>query len=151
MQGQPIGFDVEGRPEMLPFVEKVGRVLLGVPIKFKQYYRDKPNAEPYSDYLTFMLMGIPAIQPISGLPDSIYKYYHTTKDSISLIEKNQMNATVVVMTFMLYKLANAAQLSASRMNVEQTEGFFHTLNGAKVLLPEYNWQLRKQLENNNIK
>ena len=146
MHGKFKGFDAMGRKEIMPFLEDVGKDLSRFPIGFKEKHRSAPNAEPYSDYLTFMMMGIPVIQPVSGLKGGVYAYYHTRMDEAKLLDDEQVNASVVAMTYLMYKLGNLEKIPSKRMSFQDTWNLMLAMDGKKVLLPEYNWNMRKKID-----
>ncbi len=142
MQGNPRGFDVEGRESMRDIVTSVGAKAVKLGLDFENMNRSKPTMGPYSDDLNFSVQGIPVLQQISGLDPAVYKYYHSTRDNFSLVNEDHMKRSSLFMGMALYRVAGMRVLPAKVLSIDETRSFFTEHGGTKLLSPEYNWDAR---------
>jgi hypothetical protein len=70
-----------------------------------------------------MLEGVPILSVHSNLERSIYGCYHSDCDDFHLVNKDHITNTTRFGTMMLYGLANAKVLPATKMNSAATKQF----------------------------
>jgi Iap family predicted aminopeptidase len=139
MAGNPIGFNVAGRDEMLPFFRETGGLINRMDTVFRNTITNR--ASLHSDHQSFMLEGIPVASPVSNLNPAVYQCYHADCDHFRLVDKRHMDNSVRFTAMLLYALANADQLPARRLNSDQTRDFLvrNQLKDELILGQKWRW------------
>jgi Zn-dependent M28 family amino/carboxypeptidase len=139
MHGNTIGINLGGREEARDFFEKVGRRLRQFDTTF--YNQISTHAGLHSDHESFLLEGIPTLNFRSNLDPTVYRYYHSNGDLWPLVNKSHMEKAVKCVTYVLYELANAAELPACTLNDVETRNFLirHDLKEALQLGNKWKW------------
>jgi Zn-dependent M28 family amino/carboxypeptidase len=139
MAGNPGGFNVAGRDEMIPFFTKTGSLMSRLDTTYKNTVLNRTGL--HSDHQSFMLAGIPVAAPVSNLNPSVYQCYHADCDHFSLVDKTHLDNTVRFTAMLLYALADAEQLPARRLTDEQTRDFLvrNNLKEELVLGKKWRW------------
>jgi Iap family predicted aminopeptidase len=139
MAGNPIGFNASGWSDAIPFLSQVGQKIKSLDTSFHNVVENQ--AELHSDHESYMLEGIPVLQPVSNLNPSVYTCYHANCDDFSLIDKTHISNSARFTAMLLYALADADQLPVKRMSPEETKNFM-VKNGLKnelVLGKKWKW------------
>jgi len=121
MAGNPTGFNVAGREEMVPFFTEAGRLMSRYDTAFKNTVANRAGL--HSDHQSFMLQGIPVAAPVSNLDPAVYQCYHADCDHFRLVNKKHLDNCVRFTAMLLYALADAETLPARRLGDEQTRDF----------------------------
>lgn len=138
MAGNPIGFNVCGREEMIPFFTQVGQQIQAIDTVFKNKINSRAGL--HSDHQGFLLEGIPVMSPVSNLDPAIYQCYHADCDDFKLVNKTHLDNTVRFTAMMLYALANADQIPAMRYTPVQTRDFLIKQGLKNELVIAGNWK-----------
>ena len=140
MSGNPIGFNVSGREEMIPLFTEIGSQIQQIDTIFKNTVHNRVGL--HSDHQGFLLEGIPVMAPVSNLDPSIYQCYHADCDDFKLVNKAHLDNTVRFTAMMLYALANVSEIPAKRMTPEQTRDFLikQGLKQELVIAGNWKWQ-----------
>ena len=138
MAGNPVGFNASGRSEMVPFLKEVGETIRQVEPTFAS--KTSNQASLHSDHQTFLLEGIPVLQPISNLNPAIYNCYHADCDNFNLVDKTHLDNSVRYTAMLLYALANADELPVRRLNSEETRDFLIKQNLKEELVLGEDWR-----------
>lgn len=126
MAGNPQGYDLEGREEMLPWFRGMAAFTAANHVSFKGKITSVPNL--YSDNVPFALQGIPALQMLSGLDAETRKYYHSNQDHFGLVNKEHLENTVRIMAIPVYLLSVKDTIESDRLTSEQTRDFYKKYN-----------------------
>jgi hypothetical protein len=139
MAGNPTGFNVAGREEMIPFFTEAGRLMSRFDTAFKNTVTNRAGL--HSDHQSFMLQGIPVAAPVSNLDPSVYACYHADCDHFKLVNKRHLDNCVRFTAMLLYALADADALPARRLTDEQTRDFLmrNHLKDELVLGQKWRW------------
>ncbi|MFC1671382.1 M20/M25/M40 family metallo-hydrolase [Spirochaetota bacterium] len=113
MQANPLGFDVEGLENMEEYFLDIGEKIRSRGIDFKNLIRNEVSGA--SDNVPFAEQGIPVLQMISGLKPHVYRYYHSTRDNIDLVNIDHMKKSSLIMGLALYELSNDKNLNVSEI------------------------------------
>lgn len=138
MAGNPIGFNVAGREEMIPLFTKVGEQIQAIDTVFKNTVNSRAGL--HSDHQGFLLEGIPVMAPVSNLDPAIYQCYHADCDDFKLVNKTHLDNTVRFTAMMLYALANASEIPAVKYSAEQTRDFLIKQGLKDELVIAGNWK-----------
>jgi len=144
MQGNAKGVDIEGREEMSEYFLKIGDQIKKLGIKYANKIISKPNSAPSSDDVLFAVQGIPTLHSMSNIDGSAYRFYHTNRDSFSLVNEDHMKQSSLAMGIILYHLSNSWQrIAAKKLSISGTKEFYSKIGGSILLTSEYAWDLRK--------
>jgi hypothetical protein len=140
MAGNPIGFNAFGRNEMVPFFTETGSRIRAIDTTYQNTVTN--NAGLHSDHQPFLLQGIPVTAPVSNLDRRVYQCYHASCDNFKLINKKHLDNSVRFTAMMLYALANADKIPATRYTDAQLKEFLikQGLKNELVLGNEWRWQ-----------
>jgi Zn-dependent M28 family amino/carboxypeptidase len=140
MAGNPIGFNAFGRDEMVSFFTETGNRIHAIDTTYRNTVSN--NAGLHSDHQPFLLRGIPVTAPVSNLDRKVYQCYHASCDNFKLVNKKHMDNSVRFTAMMLYALANADQIPATRYTEAQIKDFLikQGLKNELVLGNEWRWQ-----------
>ncbi|QHT67422.1 M20/M25/M40 family metallo-hydrolase [Rhodocytophaga rosea] len=141
MSGNPIGFNVSGREEMVSLFTEIGRQIQQIDTAFKNTVNNRVGL--HSDHQGFLLEGVPVMAPVSNLDPSIYQCYHADCDDFKLVNKAHLDNTVRFTAMMLYALANASEIPAKRMTHEQTRDFLIKQGLKQELVIAGNWKWKE--------
>jgi len=89
-----------------------------------------------------MLEGVPILSVHSNLERSIYGCYHSDCDDFNLVNKEHITNTSRFGTMMLYGLANAEKLPATKMDSETTKEFMikNDLKEKLIIGNDWKWE-----------
>ncbi|MBA4053579.1 MAG: aminopeptidase [Marivirga sp.] len=121
MTGNPIGINAGGKLDDSTFFRNLGAEV----VKIDTIFRNTITAELglHSDHQPFMLEGVPILGLNGNLDRSIYGCYHANCDDFKLVNKEHLLNTARFGTMILYGLANASKLPASKMDATTTKQF----------------------------
>ncbi|MBI4563269.1 MAG: M20/M25/M40 family metallo-hydrolase [Planctomycetes bacterium] len=116
MEGKPVGFQLYGCDEGLPYFKELARDL--------RHMGMSPDAVTskmglHSDHQPFMLAGIPAWGLRSPLDEDQAKYYHTAGDTFDLAKEEYLRDAAAVVAATVWDLANAETLSLRALSKEE--------------------------------
>ncbi len=123
MHANPVGFDVEGRPEAKRYFYDFGRRLNQMGVSFEN--RQQNIVSTATDTVPFLLQGIPTVQMMGRMHSNAYKYYHSKDDTFSLVDEYHLRKNNFVITNLVWNLANTMHLPALKLNALQTENWLH--------------------------
>jgi hypothetical protein len=140
MAGNPIGFNAFGRDEMVSFFTETGNRIRAIDTTYRNTVSN--NAGLHSDHQPFLLRGIPVTAPVSNLDRRVYQCYHASCDNFKLVNKKHLDNSVRFTAMMLYALANADKIPATRYTDAQLKEFLikQGLKDELVLGNEWRWQ-----------
>ena len=138
MDGNPVGFNACGRPEMEPFIKGTGEEIAKIDTVFRNKYANSVGL--HSDHQTFMLEGIPVLGIESNLDPSVYRFYHSNKDDFNLVNKQHLDNSVRFTAMMLYSLADTETIPTRRLTSIQTKEFFEKANLREELVLGKEWK-----------
>lgn len=121
MGGNPIGMNAGGKLDNENFFTELGATIQQQDSIYKNSFSN--NSGLHSDHQPFMLEGVPILSIHSNLDRSIYGCYHSDCDDFNLVNEDHITNTSRFGTMMLYGLANADVLPATKMDSETTKEF----------------------------
>jgi carboxypeptidase Q len=121
MTGNPIGINAGGKLDDSTFFHNLGAEVAKVDTIFRNKFSGESDL--HSDHQPFMLEGIPVLGLISNLDESIYGCYHANCDDFKLVNEDHIRNTARFGTMILFGLADAEKLPASKMDSETTKQF----------------------------
>ncbi|MEO5978094.1 MAG: M28 family peptidase [Chryseolinea sp.] len=121
MTGNPIGINAGGKLDDSLFFKNLGAEVAKVDTIFKNTFSNGSGL--HSDHQPFMLEGVPILSLNGNLETSIYGCYHANCDDFKLVNEDHIRNTARFGTMILYGLANADKLPASKMDSETTKQF----------------------------
>ncbi|MBT1698411.1 M28 family peptidase [Fulvivirgaceae bacterium PWU4] len=121
MTGNPIGINAGGKLSDTTFFRNLGAEVAKVDTIFKNKISGESHL--HSDHQPFMLEGIPVLGLHSNLDRSIYGCYHANCDDFKLVNEDHIRNTARFGTMILFGLADAEKLPASKMDSETTKQF----------------------------
>ena len=121
MGGNPIGINAGGKLDDTLFFKNLGAEIQKIDSTFTN--RQSNRSGLHSDHQPFMLEGVPIVGVIGNLDRSIYRCYHSDCDDFDLVNEEHIRNTARFGTMILYGLANAEKLPATKMNSETTKQF----------------------------
>jgi carboxypeptidase Q len=121
MTGNPIGINAGGKMDDTTFFRNVGAEVARIDTVFKNTLTGESDL--HSDHQPFMLEGVPILGLNGKLDPAIYGCYHANCDDFKLVNKQHVMNTSRFGTMVLYALANADKLPASKMDSETTKQF----------------------------
>jgi Iap family predicted aminopeptidase len=121
MAGNPIGMNAGGKLDNEGFFKELGATIQQQDSIFENTFSNRSGL--HSDHQPFMLEGVPILSVHSNLDRSIYGCYHSDCDDFNLVNEEHMTNTARFGTMMLYALANADTLPATKMDSETTKQF----------------------------
>lgn len=146
----PNGFDIEGREEMKAFFDSIGDKVKKAGFDFENDNSGYPTLAPEYDTAVFVAAGIPTVQENHKMPGHIYRYYHTTKDRILLVNKEHMIKSSLAMGYALYYLSTVPVIGTKPLNTDETKEFLKEFGGGgDLMVSRFHWPLRKRMENMN--
>ncbi len=106
MLGSPIGFNVMGFEEFIPFFQELLSKMDGFDLK------DGVVNQPWlgSDHIPFILKGIPSFCVSGYLPEESVRYYHDIGDTFDKVNKKYLSEAAAVVSLLIYELANRENL-----------------------------------------
>ncbi|MES2387591.1 MAG: M28 family peptidase [Bacteroidota bacterium] len=140
MTGDPTGFNTYGRPEAEAFFNRIGTVMKEADSTYKNY--NTSEAELHSDHQPYMLEGIPVTSPNGNLPQIVNDCYHADCDVMKSVKKEWMDHNVMAVAMMLYALADADTLPATRLNQADTRKFLEQQNLKEQLILGKEWRYK---------
>lgn len=138
MSGNPIGMNAGGQLEDEGFFKNLGAAIQKQDTIYKNNFSNKSGL--HSDHQPFMLEGVPILSVHSNLDQSIYGCYHSDCDDFNLVNKEHITNTARFGTMMLYGLANAEKLPATKMDSETTKEFMIKNNLKEKLIIGGDWK-----------
>jgi carboxypeptidase Q len=121
MTGNPVGINAGGNLSDSTFFRNLGSEVAHVDTIFKNTIT--AASELHSDHQPFMLEGIPILGLNGNLDTAIFGCYHANCDDFDLVNEEHIRNTARFGTMILYGLANAEKLPASKMDSEATRKF----------------------------
>tara|TARA_R110002074_G_scaffold149035_8_gene301378 strand:+ start:13914 stop:15365 length:1452 start_codon:yes stop_codon:yes gene_type:complete len=138
MSGNPIGMNAGGKLEDEKFFTDLGAAIQQQDTIYQNTFSNKSGL--HSDHQPFMLEGVPILSVNSNLDRSIYGCYHSDCDDFNLVNEDHMSNTARFGTMMLYSLANADKLPATKMDSETTKEFMIKNNLKEKLIIGNDWK-----------
>ncbi|MEP2237953.1 MAG: M20/M25/M40 family metallo-hydrolase [Maribacter sp.] len=140
MSGNPIGMNAGGELENEQFFKDLGAAIQKQDTIYQNKFSNKSGL--HSDHQPFMLEGVPILSVHSNLDRSIYGCYHSDCDDFNLVNEDHMKNTARFGTMMLYALANAETLPATKMDSETTKEFMikNDLKEKLIIGNEWKWE-----------
>lgn len=138
MAGNPIGMNAGGKLDNEQFFTDLGTAIQQQDTIFQNTFTNKSGL--HSDHQPFMLEGVPILSVNSNLDRSIYGCYHSDCDDFNLVNEAHMTNTARFGTMMLYALANAETLPATKMDSETTKEFMIKNNLKEKLIIGNDWK-----------
>jgi len=121
MTGNPIGINAGGKLDDSTFFRNLGAEIARIDTVYKNTITGESGL--HSDHQPFMLEGVPILGLNGNLDRSIYGCYHANCDDFKLVNKQHLMNTSRFGTMVLYGLANADKLPATKMDSETTKKF----------------------------
>lgn len=141
MSGNPIGMNAGGKLHDQDFFTELGALIQQQDSIYQNKFSNKSGL--HSDHQPFMLEGVPILSVHSNLDPSVYGCYHSDCDDFNLVNKVHITNTARFGTMMLYGLANADNLPATKMDSETTKQFMITNNLKEKLIIGRDWKWEK--------
>ncbi len=138
MSGNPIGMNAGGQLDDENFFKDLGAAIQKHDTVYQNNFSNKSGL--HSDHQPFMLEGVPILSVHSNLDRSIYGCYHSDCDDFNLVNKEHITNTARFGTMMLYGLANAEKLPATKMDSETTKEFMIKNNLKEKLIIGGDWK-----------
>ncbi|MFH6602979.1 M20/M25/M40 family metallo-hydrolase [Maribacter algicola] len=138
MSGNPIGMNAGGKLDDEAFFKSLGEAIQMQDTIYKNDFSNRSGL--HSDHQPFMLEGVPILSVHSNLDRSIYGCYHSDCDDFDLVNKEHITNTARFGTMMLYGLANADKLPATKMDSETTKEFMIKNNLKEKLIIGNDWK-----------
>ncbi|MEJ1240891.1 M20/M25/M40 family metallo-hydrolase [Chryseolinea sp. T2] len=140
MTGNPIGINAGGKLDDSTFFKSLGSEINRIDTVFKNKITGESGL--HSDHQPFMLEGVPVLDLNGNLDRSIYGCYHANCDDFKLVNKQHLMNTSRFGTMVLYGLANADKLPASKMDSETTRQFMidNHLEEPLKLAGDWKWE-----------
>lgn len=138
MAGNPIGMNAGGKLENEAFFTELGTAIQQQDTIYQNTFSNRSGL--HSDHQPFMLEGVPILSVHSNLDRSIYGCYHSDCDDFPLVNKAHITNTARFGTMMLYGLANAETLPATKMDSETTKQFMIDNNLKEKLIIGGDWK-----------
>lgn len=138
MAGNPIGMNAGGKLENEAFFTELGAAIQQQDTIYQNTFSNRSGL--HSDHQPFMLEGVPILSVHSNLDRSIYGCYHSDCDDFPLVNKEHITNTARFGTMMLYGLANAETLPATKMDSETTKQFMIDNNLKEKLIIGGDWK-----------
>ncbi len=138
MSGNPIGMNAGGKLDDEAFFKSLGAAIQQQDSIYKNDFSNRSGL--HSDHQPFMLEGVPILSVHSNLDRSIYGCYHSDCDDFDLVNKEHITNTARFGTMMLYGLANADELPATKMDSETTKEFMIKNNLKEKLIIGNDWK-----------
>lgn len=138
MSGNPIGMNAGGQLNDEEFFKSLGAAIQQQDTIYQNSFSNTSGL--HSDHQPFMLEGVPILSVHSNLDRSIYGCYHSDCDDFNLVNKEHITNTSRFGTMMLYGLANAEKLPATKMDSETTKEFMIKNNLKEKLIIGGDWK-----------
>ena len=138
MSGNPKGINAGGRIADMNFFTKLNMELQQIDTAYDGSFSNRSGL--HSDHQMFMLEGVPILGVISDLDPSIYGCYHSDCDDFDLVNESHITNTSRFGTMMLYALADADKLPATKMDSETTRQFMIDNNLKEKLMIGGDWR-----------
>lgn len=139
MSGNPIGMNAGGQLRDEGFFKTLGAAIQKQDTLYQNNFSNRSGL--HSDHQPFMLEGVPILSVHSNLDRSVYGCYHSDCDDFDLVNKEHITNTSRFGTMMLYGLANAEVLPATKMDSETTKEFLikNDLKEKLILGGDWKW------------
>lgn len=138
MSGNPIGMNAGGQLNDEGFFKTLGAAIQKQDTIYQNNFSNRSGL--HSDHQPFMLEGVPILSVHSNLDRTIYGCYHSDCDDFNLVNKEHITNTSRFGTMMLYGLANAEKLPATKMDSETTKKFMIKYNLKEKLIIGGDWK-----------
>lgn len=138
MAGNPIGMNAGGQLKDENFFKELGTTIQQQDSIFINSFSNRSGL--HSDHQPFMLEGVPILSVHSNLDRSIYGCYHSDCDDFNLVNEEHITNTARFGTMILYGLANAETLPATKMDSETTKEFMIKNNLKEKLIIGGDWK-----------
>jgi hypothetical protein len=140
MTNDPKGF-AAATEETKELIQGIGAMAKSIDTSFSNTFRS--GAGLHSDHQPFLLRGIPTGGAADGhLPATVLNCYHADCDDFSLVDEKGMINTVRFNAMLIYGLADAGKLEASRLDEEATRDLLirSQLKTALQIAGEWRWK-----------
>jgi Zn-dependent M28 family amino/carboxypeptidase len=138
MAGNPKGMNAGGKLDDESFFTNLGADIQQIDTVYQNGFSNRSGL--HSDHQPFMLEGVPILSVHSNLDRSIYGCYHSDCDDFDLVNEEHVRNTSRFGTMMLYGLANAEKLPATKMDSETTKQFMIENNLKEKLIIGGDWK-----------
>jgi Zn-dependent M28 family amino/carboxypeptidase len=140
MGGNPIGMNAGGKLNDENFFTELGATIQQQDTIYQNKFSNRSGL--HSDHQPFMLEGVPILSIHSNLDRSIYGCYHSDCDDFNLVNEDHITNTSRFGTMMLYGLANAEVLPATKMDSETTKEFMikNDLKEKLIIGGDWKWE-----------
>lgn len=138
MSGNPIGMNAGGQLNDESFFQNLGAAIQQQDSIYKNNFSNRSGL--HSDHQPFMLEGVPILSVHSNLDESVYGCYHSDCDDFNLVNENHILNTARFGTMMVFGLANADKLPATKMDGETTKEFMIKNNLKEKLIIGNDWK-----------
>jgi carboxypeptidase Q len=140
MSGNPVGINAGGKLEDTTFYKTLGAEIQKIDTLFENQFTNASGL--HSDHQPFMLEGVPVVSMHSNLDRSIYGCYHSDCDDFNLVNEEHLRTAARFGTMILYGIANADKLPASKMDSETTKQFMidNNLKEPLILAGDWKWE-----------
>ncbi|HQW85746.1 MAG TPA: M28 family peptidase [Flavobacteriales bacterium] len=108
MTGDPFGFGVVGPAGWGPLVDTLMAPIHALDTVFRKDLKEQ--AWLHSDHQSFLLAGVPVINPLCDLGGHVYGCYHSSCDDVHLVDPRDMVNNVRFVGALLLQLADAPAL-----------------------------------------
>jgi carboxypeptidase Q len=140
MSGNPKGINAGGKIDDQSFYDQLNDDLNAIDTAFSGGFSNRSGL--HSDHQPFMLEGVPILGVQSNLDRSIYGCYHADCDDFNLVNEQHITNTARFGSMMLYALANAEKLPATKMDSETTKQFMidNDLKEKLIIGGDWRWK-----------
>ena len=140
MSGNPKGINAGGKIDDQSFYDQLNDDLNAIDTAFSGGFSNRSGL--HSDHQPFMLEGVPILGVKSNLDRSIYGCYHADCDDFNLVNEQHITNTARFGSMMLYALANAEKLPATKMDSETTKQFMidNDLKEKLIIGGDWRWK-----------
>ena len=141
MSGNPKGINAGGKIADMNFFTELNMEIQQIDTAYDGSFSNRSGL--HSDHQMFMLEGVPTLGVISDLDPSIYGCYHSDCDDFDLVNESHITNTSRFGTMMLYALADADKLPATKMDSETTRQFMIDNNLKEKLMigGDWHWEM----------
>ena len=138
MSGNPKGINAGGKITDMNFFTELNAELQQIDSTYDGSFSNRSGL--HSDHQPFMLEGVPILGVNSDLDPSIYGCYHSDCDDFNLVNESHITNTSRFGTMILYALADADKLPATKMDSETTRQFMIDNNLKEKLIIGGDWR-----------
>jgi carboxypeptidase Q len=111
MTGDPFGFSAVGPEGWTAIVDSAMGAMHALDTTFRAELKDRPGL--HSDHQSFLLAGVPVINPLSDLGGHVYGCYHSSCDDVHLVDPMDMVNNARFVGMLALWIANVEALPAA--------------------------------------